>query len=81
MKSIERAEKHRLLMEASLKPINKKLSTLLEDDNACVFYQSGDGWCILFGDALNAPAWRIDFAALLAMSKQDALEYLENISI
>lgn len=81
MKAIERAEKHRRLMEAALEPINEKLQALLDEHNAFILYQASDGWCIVFDDCKNAPVFRVDFTALFAMSKQDALEYLNNFSI
>lgn len=74
--AISKAEKHRLRMEAVIAPLNGALQRLLEDCNASVFHQPGDGWVVLFGGDHNALVGLIDFDALLKMDKDDALKYL-----
>ena len=78
---IRNAEKHRASMEAAISPLNEKLKKLFDDYNASVFYQPGDGWCVLFKDDHNVPVGDVDFDALFSMSKNDALEYLMKSSI
>lgn len=78
---ITKAEKYRSQMEASVTPLNEALKELLGDDNATVFYQPGDGWCVLFAEDHNATVGAIDFDVLLKMNREDALEYLMGHSI
>lgn len=75
-KAIAEAEAYRLKMEAAVAPLNTELRRVLEDYNACVLHQPGDGWVVLFADDHNAGVRSIDFDALLKMDKRDALNYL-----
>lgn len=79
--SLNTAETARARMEAALAPVNKRLSALLEDSNASVFYQHGDGWVVLFDGDHNAPLWTMDIDKLLTLGKDEALAYLRERSI
>jgi hypothetical protein len=78
---ISKAEKYRQQMDSAIEPLNLKLRELLDDDNATVFHQPGDGWCVLFADDHNAPVRGIDFDVLLQMHREEALNYLMELSI
>lgn len=80
-KSLVIAESYRKDMQRNLDAVNKKLIKLLGDDNASVFYQSSDGWCILFDGECNAPLDAIDIDELLAMDKDEVLDYLRRRQI
>lgn len=68
-------------MQAALDKINSSLSALLGEYDACVSYQSGDGWCVVFDDDHNAPIALMDLDKLLTMNKKQAIEYLHDHSI
>jgi len=78
---MKKAEAARAKMQDALEPINHQLRELLGDDIAHVFYQSSDGWCILFDDDHNAPLALSDIDSLFNMDRDDALEYLRKRSI
>jgi len=75
-KCIRQAEKHRQRMNAALAPLNNKLTEFFNDENALVFYQIGDGWCLLFDDDRNTPVGDVDFDELFQMTPEDAIKYL-----
>lgn len=76
LKAIQRADAHRMKMDEAIEPVTRSIIKLLDDDGACVFYQGGDGWMILFGDSQNVAVCDVDFDALMRMNKNDALAYL-----
>jgi len=80
-KCIENAEKHRLAMEKAIGPLNDKLAEFFDDCNSVVFYQSGDGWCLLFDHDRNVPVGEIDFNLLFSLNRNDAIKYLRERDI
>lgn len=55
---------------------------LIEDGNSIdVFYQHGDGWVVMFGDALNARLTFSEFDKLLSLNSQEAMKFLSSKTI
>jgi hypothetical protein len=80
-KCINDAELHRKRMELALEPLNEKLAEFFDDCNSSIFYQPGDGWCLLFDHDRNVVVDEIDFDLLFSMSQQDAAEYLKHLEV
>jgi hypothetical protein len=78
---LDLAERHRQRCQNAIAPLRSALVVLLESDSVDVFYQPGDGWCILFGDDENAPVGSIDFTLLFEMSRDNAIAYLKGRGI
>ena len=74
--SIKRANHAHDQMLKALVQVNKQLVALLGDNNASVFYQPSDGWCVLWGNDRNTPTAFIDIDKLLGMDRDSALTYL-----
>ena len=80
---LKMADKHRIKMQRITDAITSDVAKLLEDDgnHLDVFYQHGDGWVVMFGDALNARLTFGEFDKLLSLNSKDALEFLMSKTI
>lgn len=64
-----------------IRPINERLSSILDDDEAHLVLQPGDGWCICYNNGDNAALLLLDIDELLNMSKEDCLAQLQQAGI
>jgi hypothetical protein len=83
--AFNRAIRHKEAMDRAVATVNFKLRKLL-GDGTCLFFQPGDGWCIIFNDqkgddSRNAPIGTEELEPLLAMTTEQALALLNKKSI
>ena len=65
-----------------LKPINIKLSEILEDESAHVVDQDGDGFCVCYGDdQANSCIAFMDIDKALRMTKDELLKALDGAGV
>jgi hypothetical protein len=78
----EKAIQFRVEMESHLDAINTKLRQSFGDE-ITLFYQAGDGWCILFDENanFNAMVSPSELEQLFAMTKENAIAFLKSKSI
>lgn len=80
-RALASADVYRKDMEIQLDKINIPLARKLRDDGAHLVYQSGDGWCIYYGDGRNARISGEDLDRLFTMKKAEALAFLKTKQI
>jgi len=68
-------------IESTIQPLSDKISEVLEDEQAHVVWQYGDGFVVCYGDAYNARLYVEEIDELFNMSKEEALEFLRERNI